>query len=257
VALVLGAVAAAAAGACSGDGGDGGAGDGTTTTLDAGVRIVLPSAGLDTGLGGDVAKVAGSAELCAPGVSVVVGGASFAGLADALEGDRVEVTTPTATCAYDVVQAALVAEDDFDPSTAGVGREGALLLATPGPEDGVRRVVVAALDVASTTTTAAPTTTTEPVPVVPQPTGRDAVDSLLGAWRAGDRAAALAVADAAAVDALFAVPPGPTEDRGCTQPGANPSVQCVFRTPAGELQIRAVPREGGFLVDQVILSPAG
>jgi hypothetical protein len=155
------------------------------------------------------------------------------------------------------VQVALVAEDDFDPATAGVGREGALVLATPGPQEAVRQVVVAELDVASTTTTAAPTTTTAPVVQVPQPTGRDAVDALLGDWQAGDRAAALAVADPTAVDALFAVPVAPTEDRGCTQPGANPNVQCVFRLPAGELQVRAVPRAGGFVVDLVILSPAG
>lgn len=108
----------------------------------------------------------------------------------------------------------------------------------------------------STSTTLAATTstpTTEARAVTPRPTARAAVDTLLLAWLSGDRALAADVADARAVDALFAIAPEQGEDRGCNDPPAGGPTYCVFRLQAGELQIRATPREGGFVVDFVIL----
>ena len=83
----------------------------------------------------------------------------------------------------------------------------------------------------------------------------EAVNALLSAWRAGDRAAALTVAEVAAVDALFAIAPEQGEDRGCNvpPPGVGASTYCTYRLAAGQLQVRAADRPGGFVVDQVIL----
>lgn len=109
---------------------------------------------------------------------------------------------------------------------------------------------------ATTTTTAVATTTTAAGPVqTPLPSGREAIDALLAAWEAGDRAAALLVASSEAVDALFAVPVEARDDRGCNSGNINTTIQCVFRLPSGELSVRARPTidASGFLVDFVIL----
>jgi hypothetical protein len=103
------------------------------------------------------------------------------------------------------------------------------------------------------TTVTIPTTAAVPVQT-PLPTGREAIDALLGAWEAGDQAAARLVASTEAVDALFAVPVERRDDRGCNSGNVNTTIQCVFRLPSGELSVRARPTlGGGFLVDFVIL----
>lgn len=110
--------------------------------------------------------------------------------------------------------------------------------------------------VTSTTTTTAPTTTASTTPPpTPRPSAREAVDYLLGAWRAGDRVGALTVAEPAAVDSLFAIPPETPESRGCNEPppGLGAPTYCVYRLNAGELQVRAAEREGGYIVDLVVL----
>lgn len=108
----------------------------------------------------------------------------------------------------------------------------------------------------SSTTTTVPATTTTAAPVqTPLPSGREAIDAVLAAWEAGDRAAALLVASTEAVDVLFAVPVAPREDRGCNSGNVNTAIQCVFRLPSGELQVRArpTPDGSGFLVDFALL----
>jgi hypothetical protein len=110
----------------------------------------------------------------------------------------------------------------------------------------------------TTSTTLAATTTpaTVAAPVqTPLPSGREAIDALLAAWEAGDRASALLVASTEAVDALFAVPVEGRDDRGCNSGNINTTIQCVFRLPSGELSVRARPTidASGFLVDFVIL----
>ena len=113
-----------------------------------------------------------------------------------------------------------------------------------------------AATVAETTAPAPTTTTTAPPPAqTPLPSGREAVDAVLAAWAAGDRAGALLVASPEAVEALFAVPVEPLESRGCNSGNINTAIQCVFRLPSGELQVRARPTldGSGFLVDFAIL----
>ncbi|MGH9137460.1 MAG: hypothetical protein ACRD0G_10495 [Acidimicrobiales bacterium] len=105
------------------------------------------------------------------------------------------------------------------------------------------------------TNPASPRPTSAPLQT-PLPTGDEAVQALLGAWQAGDRAGALTVADPPAVDALFAIAPEAAQNRGCNAPGANPNVTCVFRLSVGELQVRAVPRDAGYIVDNVVLGAA-
>lgn len=82
-------------------------------------------------------------------------------------------------------------------------------------------------------TTVAPTTTIAPAPTVPGPVGaatpEAAADTLYRAFVAGDRAAAVAVADPAAVEAVFTASPGPYEPyRGCDT-GEFDTSGCLYR----------------------------
>jgi hypothetical protein len=80
---------------------------------------------------------------------------------------------------------------------------------------------------------------------------------LVDAWRDDDQVAALAIAVPAAVLAVFAAgAPGRVDDRGCNTPPLNGPVLCVYRTGAGELQVRVQPRPDGWFIDQAIVSPA-
>jgi len=126
------------------------------------------------------------------------------------------------------------------------------------PTTTVTTVPTTSVPTTTTTTTAPTTTTTTTPPPVPRPSAREAVDYLLGAWRAGDRAGALTVAEPAAVDALFAIAPEPPESRGCNEPppGLGAPTYCVYRLNAGELQVRAAERDGGYVVDLVVLGSA-
>jgi len=104
----------------------------------------------------------------------------------------------------------------------------------------------------TTTTTTAPTTTTDPI--VPAGSASEAAGMFVTAWRNGDQGAAAAIALPAAVQAVFgAGAPGRVENRGCNTPPA-PPVLCVYRTAAGELQVRVQPRPDGWYVDQAIVS---
>ena len=109
----------------------------------------------------------------------------------------------------------------------------------------------------TTTTTTAPTTTTTttttapPPPAVPQSSPYAAAKALLGAWYAGDRAAALGVGTEEAVDALFARPPEPTSGRGCQDPIAGSS-DCSYSIGHEVLiTIRTKSSGGGWIVDSV------
>jgi hypothetical protein len=105
----------------------------------------------------------------------------------------------------------------------------------------------------TTTSTTAPTTTTDPI--VPAASPEEAISNFISAWRNGDQAAASSIASAAAVQAVFgAGEPGRVEDRGCNTPPPNTPVLCVYRTAAGELQLRVQPRPDGWFVDQAVIS---
>jgi hypothetical protein len=107
----------------------------------------------------------------------------------------------------------------------------------------------------TTSTTVAPTVTTDPI--VPASSASAAAGKFVTAWRNADQAAASAIAAPAAVQTVFAAgKPGKVEDRGCNTPPINGPVLCVYRTAAGELQVRVQPRPDGWFVDQAIVSPA-
>jgi hypothetical protein len=121
--------------------------------------------------------------------------------------------------------------------------------ATVGPQTVVTQT--ATTGVVTTPTTVA-TTTSVTIPQTPQPTPAAAADGLLNAWRAGNGLAALTVADKAAVDVVFAIPPEAGQSRGCNSSGADPSY-CVYRLSAGELQLRVSKRGDGWIVSGAIL----
>jgi hypothetical protein len=109
----------------------------------------------------------------------------------------------------------------------------------------------------SVTTTTVPPTTTTSLPSQPADSALTAARALIAAWRAGDRDAAAAVALPAAVDALFVAEAGSVQDRGCNEPPPDTPVLCVYRTAAGELQLRMSPVPGGWIVDQALLTDSG
>ena len=124
--------------------------------------------------------------------------------------------------------------------------------AKPAPSASVSSASSAPSTVPSTTTT-----TSAPAPSIPaQPAGSalDATNELIRAWKAGDHDAAAAVAVATVVDTLFAADPGSVQNRGCNQPPPDTPVLCVYRTGAGELQLRSSPVPGGWIVDQAMLT---
>jgi hypothetical protein len=122
----------------------------------------------------------------------------------------------------------------------------------PAPSASVSSASSTPSTVASTTTT-----TSAPAPSIPaQPAGSalDATNELIRAWKAGDHDAAAAVALGTVVDTLFAADPGSVQNRGCNQPPPDTPVLCVYRTGAGELQLRSSPVPGGWIVDQAMLT---
>ena len=138
----------------------------------------------------------------------------------------------------------------------------ALLLAASacGSDDGAPSSSASSAGPSTTTTstsTTAPPPPTTLLPAQPADTPADAARRAIAAWRAGDRDAALAIALPAAVDALFGADPGSVEDRGCNQPPPDTPVLCVYRTGAGELQLRMVPVPGGWIVEQALLTDGG
>src|SRR5438874_6937633 len=111
----------------------------------------------------------------------------------------------------------------------------------------------------TSTTSTTTTTTTEPVtvPLSPAASAKDAATRFVNAWRDGNRLAAQSIAVPAAVDAVFSAgDPGSPQSRGCNSPPADSPVLCVYKTAAGELQIRVQPGSDGWIVDQAIVSPA-
>ena len=85
----------------------------------------------------------------------------------------------------------------------------------------------------STVTAPAPSTST-PLTAFPSPAA--AAAALIAAWQRGDRIDAGRVATPAAVDALFAHPFVPVEERGCQEPVGGRS-NCVFRVGAALLTV--------------------
>ena len=110
--------------------------------------------------------------------------------------------------------------------------------------------------------TAAPTTSTTLVPPAPQPSPDQAAAQMIGAWAAGDRAAASAVATRSAVDQMFAATypgAGLAIPRGCS--AAFPPIVCTYGPPGGssatasiyELYVSQSPK--GWYVSSVSILP--
>lgn len=114
----------------------------------------------------------------------------------------------------------------------------------------------------ATTTSIAATTTTSTLPseaTIGFASPNDAVQHLLNAWHAGDRAAALQGADATAVDGMWATPPGELDSRGCaeTYDSALTEGGCILRRAdqTGALQVNTERRSIGWVVSSAIYSP--
>ncbi len=152
----------------------------------------------------------------------------------------------------------------------GAGTALALALALPagmagcggdGPSSAPRSTTTTGATTASTTTvpsTTASTTTAPPGPALAFPAPREAIDHLVDAWRAGDRAAALAGAELPAVDALFAQPSDGYDLYGCDS-GEFSTSTCNFRnrSTGGYAQVTAKQGPGGWVVISVFVSTDG
>ncbi|MGQ0678712.1 MAG: hypothetical protein ACT4OM_03480 [Actinomycetota bacterium] len=103
-----------------------------------------------------------------------------------------------------------------------------------------------------TTVTVARATTTTTLPLMPEATFEQATASLFQAWRSGDRAAAAAVALPEAVDAMFAVPAGPVQSRGCDT--AEGEHDCAYRFGDQLLRLQVAQVPGGWVVAMVEFS---
>ena len=104
------------------------------------------------------------------------------------------------------------------------------------------------------TTTVAPAEPTEPTGL---PDAAAAATELYDAWVADDRAAALTLADPAAVDAIFAATPGPYKlYRGCDT-GEFDTGGCLFRDRStnNTIQIDVEKRATGWVVARTFFSP--
>jgi hypothetical protein len=119
----------------------------------------------------------------------------------------------------------LTACSSSSPSTAPT------TVVTTVPTTASTTVVSTAPTTAFTTTSSTAPPTTVPVTTASPraPTTDGAAGALLAAWKSADRAAAALVADAAAIDALFAQPYLPSvQDRGCTD-GTQTTNSCIWR----------------------------
>ena len=130
----------------------------------------------------------------------------------------------------------------------------ALVVAACSSGAGNASTTTASTSATSTTTTTLVTTTT--VALQPQDTAVDAVNAFVQAWRDGDRAAAAIFGLAPAVQSAFAAGvPKRMTNRGCMTGDVDP-ISCVYASELGEVQVRATQQGGGWIVDQVEVTPA-
>ncbi len=129
----------------------------------------------------------------------------------------------------------------------------AVLIAACSSSSG-RGAATTASAVTTTTTTTLATTTT--VALQAHDTAVDAIDAFVQAWRDGDQAAAATYALPPAVQAAFAAGiPARLTNRGCMSGDVDP-ISCVYASELGEVQVRATEQGGGWIVDQVQVTPA-
>jgi hypothetical protein len=99
-------------------------------------------------------------------------------------------------------------------------------------------------------TTGIATSTAVTAPGTPQPSPAQAADTLLAAWRRGDRNAALQVASAVAVTELFGHAAAPPQSRGCQDAIASAS-DCAFGVNGSLLTLHTVEVPAGWVVEGV------
>jgi len=108
----------------------------------------------------------------------------------------------------------------------------------------------------STTSTTAPASTTTLAKPVGRPEAKDSALTLYNAWKVNDRATASQVADASAIDSMFAAAPGDYElYRGCDT-GEFDTGGCLFRNRANNdtIQIDVEKRNGQWVVANAFFS---
>lgn len=110
-----------------------------------------------------------------------------------------------------------------------------------------------AADDAADDTTA--TATTVPA-TVGAPDPEQAAVTLYAAWQAGDRGAAATVAEAAAVDGIFAAAPGEYRPYNRCNTGEFGQSSCLYRGDPGTIQFNMKERDGAWVVTVAIFSPA-
>ena len=137
----------------------------------------------------------------------------------------------------------------------------ALVLSSCGSDSAPKPTVLSSSQAVTTTTTTTTSTTTSTttvptVPLSPAPSASEAATTFVNAWRQGNQLLASTIAVPAAVDAVFSAgEPGSVQNRGCNEP-PQPPVLCVYRTDAGELQLRIRPQDDGWIIDQARLTAA-
>ena len=110
--------------------------------------------------------------------------------------------------------------------------------------------------VESSTTAADDTTTTTVPPTVGAAEPEQAAVTLYAAWQAGDRNAAATVAEAAAIDGIFAAAPGEYRPYNRCNTGEFGQSSCLYRGDPGTIQFNMKQVDGAWVVTAAIFSPA-
>ena len=142
--------------------------------------------------------------------------------------------------------------------------------AEPGPSLGCRRRPTRLLTsagvsaeigepavVESSTTAADDTTTSTAVPAtVGAADPEQAAVTLYAAWQAGDRGAAATVAEATAIDGIFAAAPGEYRPYNRCNTGEFGQSSCLYRGDPGTIQFNMKQVDGAWVVAAAVFSPA-
>ncbi|HET8931430.1 MAG TPA: hypothetical protein VFN21_12295 [Acidimicrobiales bacterium] len=103
------------------------------------------------------------------------------------------------------------------------------------------------------TTTRAPTTTLPATATGSAATTADAAAVLVAAWQHDDRAQAATIADAKAIEGMWATPREMITLRSCsTDSDALSEGGCIYRTDSGLVQVNTEKRAEGWVVSSVV-----
>lgn len=103
------------------------------------------------------------------------------------------------------------------------------------------------------TTTSAPTTTAPAVATGSAATTADAAAVLVAAWQHDDRSQAATIADAKAIEGMWATPREMITLRSCsTDNDTLTEGGCIYRTESGLVQVNTEKRTAGWVVSSVV-----